>query len=200
VNSNLKNSILTSKSEFYRQKMNQSENCKEISNNFGSCLETTPEINENSNNEQKSIECFADNVQFTCVWKQPEVNMHVINQIMNQMNIFDDNEYGDCTLSNITALISSSFPSSSTLEQINDGDNVDCEVKDNEILKFVASTPISTIKTTDVMKPQIQDILDLSDDSKQQMLLFAFNHTSPIVFTSRHRTLYTKKKLHLGSE
>lgn len=183
--------------------MNQQENSKEITNNFGSAVDITPENsgnNSHTNNEQKSIECFADNVKFTCIWKQPEVNMHIINQIMNQINIYNDNEYGDCTPSNITALISSSFPSSSTLEEINDGDNVDCEAKNNEILKFVASTPISTIKTVDVMKPLNDGMHDISDESKKQMLLFAFNHTSPIVFSSRNRTLYTKKKLHMGSE
>ncbi|CAG9797803.1 unnamed protein product [Chironomus riparius] len=183
--------------------MSQQEDTKEITNNFGSSLITIPKINgnnSNTSNEQTSIECFADNVKFTCIWKQPEVNMHIINQIMNQINIYNDNEYGDCTPSNITALISSSFPSSSTLEEINDGDNVDCDVKDNEILNFVASTPIPTIKTIDKMKPQNEGMLDISNDSKNQMLLFAFNHTSPIVFSSRHRTMYTKKKLHLGSE
>lgn len=181
----------------------------EMATNFGSSVNFDSNNNDSKNNDinkpantadgEKSIECFADNLKFACVWQQPEVDMHIINQIMNQINCFNDNDYGDCTPSNITALISTSFPSSVTLEGFNDGDNVaECDdEKNNEIWStFVASTPISTIKTTDVMK-SIKDMPDCSNDDKQQSLLLAFNHTSPILFHSRHRSMYTKRKLHM---
>lgn len=186
---------------------------EDITMSFGQSFDPNTDLNDDSQNnnnnnksnigngEQRSIECFADNVKFKCVWQQPEVNMHIINQIMNQMNIFNDNEYGDCTPSNITALISASFPSCETLEGFNDGDNVDCDKNDSEISTFVASTPISTIRTADVMNVvNEKDTVDITNDDKQHkvQLLNAFNDTSPILFQSRHRTMYTKRKLHMN--
>lgn len=168
-------------------------------------IEASFEVNfENGDVEQKSIECFADNVKLTCVWQQPEVNMHIINQIMNQINMFHDNSFGDCTPSNLTALISASFPSMS-LNELSDDDNDDGnnnhpnDVGDadligfNNITTFVASTPISTIKTSNENAKN-----DNNDKQHQRQLLsLAFNNTSPILFQSRQRTLYTKRRLHL---
>lgn len=169
-----------------------------IHSEINGIVEINGNSNENGNaNADTSIECFADNVKFTCVWQQPEVNMHIINQIMNQINIFNDNDYGDCTPSNITALISSSFPSSVTLEGFNDGDNVECDEKKEDMemaSTFVASTPISTIKMSD----EARSINENSANDDKQQLLNAFNDTSPILFQSRQRSLYTRKKLHMG--
>jgi hypothetical protein len=161
----------------------------------------------NKSSEQESIECFADNVKFTCVWQRPEVNMHIINQIMNQINVYHDNDYDDCTPSNITALISASFSSAEILNELSDGisiavaavnddDNDDDGYKHGEVsditASFVASTPISTIKTSGEM-------IALNDDKNgRQMLSLAFRDTSPILIASRQRIMYTKRRLHLS--
>ncbi|KAG5676000.1 hypothetical protein PVAND_005855 [Polypedilum vanderplanki] len=172
------------------------------------------EISKNVKNEE-SIECYADNVKFACVWQRPEVNVHIINQIINQINVFNDNEYGDCTPSNITALISASFPSIENSDELNDdaaaadddndknNNNNKDDVKKNLngemsdiTAAFVASTPISTIKTSG-------DVIALNDDNNdKQMLLLAFNDMSPILFTTtgnRQRNFYRqKRRLHLS--
>lgn len=135
-------------------------------------------------NEGLDVACFAENVKFTCVWQQPD-NIKFINQIMNQINIFHDNDYGDCTPSNITALLSASFPSSDTLGLTEDaGENITST--------FVASTPISTIKSDS------DQATKFIKRKTNEILLSAFKNTSPIVYTSRNRNLYTKKKLHLS--
>lgn len=152
--------------------------------------------NNNNNNLEKSIECFADNLKFACVWQQPEVNMHIINQVLNQLNIFNDNSYSDCTPTNISELLSASFPSCEAFES--DENNEDeSQSKDMTVTSFEASTPVSTIKKSN------KEINGEGDERKEfenrrQMLLVAFNNMSPIVFTSRNRAMYTKKRLHLN--
>lgn len=159
----------------------------------------TLEVSQNNinNNLERSIECFADNVKFACVWQQPEVNMHIINQVLNQLTIFNDNSYGDYTTTNISALLSASFPSCEAFD--GDENNADeSESKNVTVTSFEASTPISTIKNS--YRECNGDASDEAKDfeTRTQMLLLAFNNTSPIVFTSRNRALYTKKRLQLS--
>jgi hypothetical protein len=135
-------------------------------------------------NDDKDIECFADNIKMTCVWDQPQINLHFINQVMNQINIYNDNEFGDCTPSNLSELLSASFPSCDVIDELDD-DGSDI------ITTFVASTPISVLKSNE------QTILSHEDVTKEA-LLNAFKDTSPIVFQSRHRALFTKKRLELS--
>ena len=158
-------------------------------------LNTEKSINdsnkENENNE-KSIECFADNVKFTCVWQQPEVNMHIINQVLNQINIYNDNSYSDCTPTNISELISASFPSSENFEETPD---IERNAKNNYMLTgFIASTPISTNKNS-------QSIVDNNvpeEEKKDKFVWLAFKNLSPIMFSSRHRALFTKRRLYVN--
>jgi hypothetical protein len=155
--------------------------------------------------EQKSAEFLADSIKFACVWQRPEVNMHIINQIINQMNVFHDNEYGDCTPSNITALISASFPSTEIFNELSaaicdDEDGNNDKISDGKkhadisdiTATFVASTPVSTIKTS-------RDIFALKDtNNDKQMLLLALKDTSPIFLSSRPKTLFSRRRLHLS--
>lgn len=151
-------------------------------------------LNGSSNeNNEKSIECFADNVKFTCVWQQPEVNMHIINQVLNQINIYNDNSYSDCTPTNISELISASFPSCENFEEAPD---IARNAKNNDMLTgFIASTPISTTKNSQQTADE-----NGSDESKneQQIVWLAFNSMSPVMFSSRHRALFTKRRLYLN--
>lgn len=140
--------------------------------------------NSNENNE-KSIECFADNVKFTCVWQQPEVNMHIINQVMNQINIYNDNSYSDCTPTNISELISASFPS---CESFDEEPDIEKNAKNNVMLSgFEASTPKNSQR---IVNKNVNE-----DDKNEQVVWLGFNQMSPIMFSSRHRAFYTKRRL-----
>lgn len=150
----------------------------------------------NGNNIKKSIECFADNIKLTCVWQQPEVNMHIINQVLNQINIYDDNSYDDRTPTNISDLISASFPSSANFGE-EDMNNVSfSKNKIDSMLGFEASTPISDKSSQKIHA----EILSKEEDFalKAKMLILAFQNTSPIMMTSRQRLLYTKKRLEMN--
>lgn len=57
------------------------------------------------------VECYFDKFSYSAVWVDPNVNMHVINEFLEQINIYDTNEFGDQTPSNILELLSSLFPS-----------------------------------------------------------------------------------------
>lgn len=141
-----------------------------------------------------TIECFADNIRFTCVWQQPEVNMHIINQVLNQLNIFNDYSYGDCTPTQISALISASFPSCEAFDEENNANEL--QSGNMTATSFEASTPISNVKKSSEGDDKACDGDEF--ENRAQMLLLAFNNTSPIVFTSRNRALYTKKRLQLS--
>lgn len=155
-------------------------------------LNTEKSINDSKNeNNEKSIECFADNVKFTCVWQQPEVNMHIINQVLNQINIYNDNSYSDCTPTNISELISASFPSCENFEEAPD---IERNAKNNYMLTgFEASTPISTIKNSQ----RIVDNNVPEKEKNEQIVWLAFNNMSPIMYSSRDRALFTKRRLYV---
>jgi hypothetical protein len=85
------------------------------------------------NMETEAVECIADNIEMKVVWQQ-EVNMQLVNEFMDQLDIYDDMELQ--TPSNISAMISSSFPSGdvSSKEPVSD---------DSEEFspQFISSTP-----------------------------------------------------------
>lgn len=146
---------------------------------------------------EKSIECFADNVKFECVWQQPEINMHIINQFLNQLNVFNDYSHDDCTPTNITALLSASFPSCEVAEE--EDEKEDGEDEDLPIAGFEASTPI--VKKSE---KNVQENVAVIEDEKKnfemnaEMILMAFNNTSPILFTSRNRGMFKKRRLQMN--
>lgn len=157
-----------------------------ISGNFPSKFKTES----SENDEPKSIECIADNIEFKCVWKKKEVNMQLVNQFMNQVNIYDDNEYGDQTPSNILALLSSSFPSGTASEKDMQVD-VDNE-NDYGSFLFVSSTP----------KKDLSQIDCSSAKQRNDALAFEeFNKASPIYSPmKRNKNILTRKRLQYSYE
>lgn len=139
------------------------------------------ELKKDENDEPKSIECIADKMSFKAVWQKSEVNMELVNQFMNQLNIYDDNEFGDQTPSNISALISSSFPSG-------DVSFNDMDFEEFGKPQFISSTPHPL------------------DSSKAECLNFdvtafqEFNRASPIYSPRKRRIILTKRKLMFSIE
>lgn len=127
-----------------------------------------------------SIECSIDNMAYHCVWQQPEVNMQLINEFMNGVNVDCGREYGHCTPSNMTELmtaISGSFPSGSTDEM-----NSDDAISYNEPS---TSTPI--VKTS-----------SNEENAEPKMNFSDFQDTSPIMFTSRQRQVFKMRRIRLN--
>lgn len=107
------------------------------SENISSNLQRSYKLEQMDCGEEESFECFADNLSFRCIWQQPDLDMNIINQFMEEINIYDSNEHGDYT-PDVLALLSSSFPSETFSEVL----PMDIEEKPNDIT-FVSSTPIS---------------------------------------------------------
>jgi hypothetical protein len=156
--------------------------CENISGNLPSGFKR--ESNGSNNDRQKSIECIADNLVFKCVWQKPEVNMHLVNQFMNQLNIYNDNEeYEDQTPSNISALLSSSFPSGVVSEK-----NMDVEEDiEQNVPQFISSTPYAK----DSSKIDCSSAKQRSDTLAFQ----EFNKVSPILSPHRRKNnILTKRR------
>lgn len=122
--------------------------------------------------EVESFECFVENLSFKCVWQQPDENLQIINQFMEEININDTNEYGDCSPSDISALLSSSFPS---------GPADAIEEHSNDL--SLASTLLTIISSTPIARgPNALYIFKL------------FGDTSPIMCPRRRDKLYRTEK------
>lgn len=132
--------------------------------------------------------------------EQPGINMEIINKLLNQVNTKqqEDDDYEDHESMNISALMSSSFPSgvgeSIHFSQVINGD----KMRDN---LFVASTPFSVMKK---MK-QVKNIIDHENVSQYikedgyKSLALEFNGASPICNKSpapKHKLF--RRKLHLN--
>jgi hypothetical protein len=143
---------------------------------------------------EENIECFADNVEFACVWRQPEVNMHIINQFLNQLNVFNDFSYDDCTPTSLTALLSASFPS---CEVADEDEQEEAKDEDLPIAGFEASTPIVK-KTVNISRENVMKNEEKNFEMKAEMILMTFNNTSPILFTSRNRGMFKKRRLQMN--
>lgn len=140
---------------------------KDVSNNMPQ-QDLSMELEER---EFQSVSFYADELKFTCVWRQPTEELQMINQIMNNLNINDENEFGDQTPSNILDLLSSSFPgiddaqTESFEPDVSNAENVESIVS-----SFEASTP--NAKRT-----------SKSSSAKEKL---EFDDTSPILFSPRH--------------
>lgn len=163
-------------------------NCKNISNNLPLKLKAESNGNDNDNNEPKHIECIADKLEFKCVWQKPEVDMQLVNQFMNQLNIYNDNEYDDQTPSNLSALLSSSFPSGVVSEKDMDVD----EDIEYFVPQFISSTPY----------PKDSSKIECSSAKQKSDLEFQeFNKVSPIYSAPRRqKNILTKRRLQYSFE
>lgn len=131
------------------------------------------------NDKSESIECIADKLDFKVVWQQSEINMQMVNEFMNQLDIYDEN---DQTPSNISALLSSSFPSG-----VSDQEKMEVDENIKRFApQFLSSTPYPR------------------EDECQSFDITAFeefNKASPIFNPPTRRTIVlTKKRLHYSCE
>jgi hypothetical protein len=70
-------------------------------------IENLPGPSRENDDKQENVECIVDKMEFKTVWEQPEVNMQLVNQFMNQLNISNDNEIEDQSFdSNIMNIVS----------------------------------------------------------------------------------------------
>lgn len=153
-------------------------------------LQSSFSVDQNEIGESASFECYADKLNFKCVWQHPDINMHVINQFMEQINIYDSNEYGDQTPSNIMDLLSSSFPSGVSGEAHDDQDKPTIMHHDDDSLTFVSSTPLH--KGTDCRS---------STKKRNEKLAFqVFNDASPILHHKRQKCALTQRRLEMSQE
>lgn len=134
------------------------------------------------NSYSGSIENIADQLDFKVVWQQSGVDMMMVNEFMNQLDIYDEN---DQTPSNISALLSSSFPSG-----VSDQDKMEVDVKSERTApQFLSSTPYS--------KDTMEDACRSFDITAFE----EFNKASPIFNPPTRRTIVlTKKRLHYSCE
>lgn len=140
---------------------------------------------ENNKSREKSVECIADKLEFECVWLHPEVDMHLVNQFMNQINVFDDNEYGDNTPSNISELLSASFPS---------GGIVDVSMnEDEDQINLSTSTP----QQKDLSDPNCS-ATKIRQKKKRSFHSEFIIDASPILFTSRNRQVFMRRRCRLS--
>lgn len=125
-------------------------------------------------NEFQSVSFYADEMKFMCVWQQATEELRMINKFMNNLNIHDENDFGDQTPSNILDLLSSSFPSGIDEAQTESFEPDDCagirESMGTIVSSFEASTPINAKRTRK------------STSAKRKL---EFDDTSPISFNSR---------------
>lgn len=106
--------------------------CENISGN----LPTEMEVELKENDDLTNVECNVGNLEFKRVWEMEKVDMRFVNQFLNQLNIH--NLPHQQTASNLTAMLSSSFPSDDeTLSS--DEIEVDEEIAFGH--QFVSSTP-----------------------------------------------------------
>lgn len=141
------------------------------SEHIGEALEQSIRAKQNEN-KAASIECHADELKFKCVWQQPVASIQTINQFMEQINIYDDtNEFGDQTPSNLTALLSSSFPSGVGDDEKSNED----EDQLNFSVFFAASTPCVKLANERQSTTRKRDRQVIKD----------FNDTSPVLYSSR---------------
>jgi hypothetical protein len=134
--------------------------------------------------ETENIECIADKMEFKVVWQQ-DVNMQLVNQFMEQLDIYDENPFENQTPSNISALISSSFPSDEKNSK-----EIEVESDSEEFSpQFISSTPFH------------------KDTSKSESLKFdftafeEFNKASPIYSPPKKtRNILTKRRLQYSFE
>lgn len=78
--------------------------------NISTCL-SRMEQNAKEVDLEAEVECFFDKFSYSAVWVDPNVNMHMINEFMEQINIYDTCELGDETPSKFLELLSASFSS-----------------------------------------------------------------------------------------
>lgn len=158
------------------------------SENVSANLQSSYGVDEIEIGESASFECYADKLAFKCVWQHPDVNMQIINQFMEQINIYDSNEFGDQTPSNIMELLSSSFPSG-IVEDLPAVDE-QSKQKAHEEVTFYSSTPLH--KGSDYFS---------SAKRKNDKLAFQdFNDASPILTQKVQRKVLTKKRLQMSLE
>lgn len=152
-------------------------------NSLSSSITKNQHLIELEIDDVESFECFADNFSFKCVWQQSDVNLRIINQFMEEMNIYDSNEFGDYTPSDILELLSSSFPSGSF-----DNPIVEAGEKSSNELSF-ASTLVTLISSTPILKGRRNMKAKFQGDS------------SPILSpTDLDRRLLPRKRLQMSFE
>lgn len=161
-----------------------------LAGNVSSNLQHSFALEQTNEEQVESFECFVDNLSFRCVWQQPDVNMHIINQFMEEINIYDSNEYGDFTPCDVLALLSSSFPSG----PFNDETPHVVDEKPGDLSftsTFISSTPV------------LRDSNDLSGLKRRQDALdFQFlANVSPILYSkNKDKLLLTRKRLQMSFE
>lgn len=128
-----------------------------------------------------SIECIADKFAFKCVWQQPELKV-MINQFMNQLSEEDD--FGDKSpnISDLLSAISAPFPSGA-IEDI----SIDEAAYHKEV---PTSTP----------QQKTEHEMNSSNATRRndKMDFHEFNDASPILFTSRNRQVFMKRRCRLS--
>lgn len=159
--------------------------CENVSAN----LQSSFSVDEIEIGESASFECYADKLAFKCVWQHPDVNMHIINQFMEQINIYDSNEFGDQTPSNIMDLLSSSFPSGFG-EDLPPVEEPPAQAKPEETVTFFASTPLH----------KGSDCCSSAKRRNDKKAFQDFNDASPILSQPRQKAVLTKKRLHMSQE
>ena len=149
------------------------------------------------NVDMESFECFVDNFSFKCVWQQPDVDMEIINQFMEEINIYDSNEYGDHSPSDILALLSSSFPSG----PFNSDEELPIDVveKQPNDMSSAFSTFFNVISSTPIFKGSNE--LSISKRSRDELTSEFLIDASPIMrpVISNKRFL-TRKRLQMSFE
>lgn len=133
--------------------------------------------------QKEDVKCFADKFKFQCVWQEPKPSVELINQIMNNLNIQHENEDGDQTPSNLSALLSASFKSGVFDKWLSDED-IDVEIE----------VPTSTPHAKDRNEANSSSVK--ADEKKLNFK--DFNDASPILFTSRYRQVFMKRRCRLS--
>jgi hypothetical protein len=155
------------------------EKCKQTDREM-SFLSFIMEISENKENEKR---VFPDLAKFKCVWLRPEPNMEMINQFMDDIKVYHNESFADKSPSNISELLSSSFPSG--------GEAIEDLVMEAEPYDVVIPTSTPQHKHNETER-------ESAKRRRTQQAFKEFNDASPIPFTSQYRDVFIKRRCRLS--